>query len=190
MDRKGASRGSKLTSRISLWQCPRATAIKAKEHYLRVALNAWAALKAARGQSDPTLLEIHNQAIANYLQFLSPGHLAVGTVDEVVDGRHMRVVLRDEVKLDGPPEFDRLIPSERLTIRGLRERYIRAGLGGRLVCQQEPDRISALSRYTVPEKQQVARSAVFRRASIAKGRIEILLVDPSKTERIQLDGRL
>jgi hypothetical protein len=49
----------------------------AKEHYLRVALNAWAALKAARGQSDPTLLEIHNQAIANYLQFLSPGDLAL-----------------------------------------------------------------------------------------------------------------
>jgi hypothetical protein len=135
-------------------------------------------------------LEIHNQAIANYLQFLSPGDLAVGTVDEVVDGRHMRVVLRDEVKLDGPPEFDRLIPSERLTIRGLRESYIRARLGGRLVCQQEPDRISALSRYTVPEKQQVARSAVFRRVSFAKGRIEILLVDPSKTERIELDGRL
>jgi hypothetical protein len=135
-------------------------------------------------------LEIHNQAIANYLQFLSPGDLAVGTVDEVVDGQDMRVVLRDEFKPDSPPGFDRLIPSERLAIRGLRERYIRAGLGGRLVCQQEPDRVSALCRYTVPEKQQVARSAVFRLVSFAKGRIEILSVDPSKTERIALDGRL
>ena len=125
----------------------------AKEHYLRVALNAWVALKATRGQQDPVLLEIHNQAIANYLQFLSPGDLAVGTVDEVVDGRHMRVVLRDEFKPDSPLGFDRLISGERLAIRGLRERYIRTGLGGRLVCQQEPDRVSALYRYTVPEKQ-------------------------------------
>ena len=124
-----------------------------------MALNAWAALKATRGQQDPALLEIHNQAIANYLQFLSPGDLAVGTVNEVVDGRDMRVILRDEFKPDGPG-FDRLIPSQRLAIRGLRERYVRAGLGGRLVCQQEPDRVSALCRYTVPEKQQVARSAV------------------------------
>jgi pimeloyl-ACP methyl ester carboxylesterase len=161
----------------------------AREHYLRVALNAWAALKATRGQQDPALLEIHNQAIANYLQFLSPGDLAVGTVNEVVDGQDMRVVLRDEFKPDSPG-FDRLIPSQRLAIRGLRERYIRAGLGGRLVCQQEPDRVSALCRYTVPEKQQVARSAVFRLVSFAKGRIEILLVDPSKTERIELDGCL
>ena len=91
----------------------------AKEHYLRVALNAWVALKATRGQQDPALLEIHNQAIANYLQFLSPGDLAIGTVDEVVDGQHMRVVLRDEFKPDSPPGFDRLIPSERLAIRGL-----------------------------------------------------------------------
>jgi hypothetical protein len=162
----------------------------AKEHYLRVALNAWQALKAARGQPDSTLLEIHNQAIANYLQFLSPGDLAIGTVDEVVEGQHMRLVLRDESKPDSPPGFDRLIPSERLTIRGLRKRYIRAGLGGRLVCQQEPDRVSALCRYTVPEKQQVARSAVFRLVSFPERRIEILLVDPSKTERIELDGRL
>ena len=162
----------------------------AEQHYLKVALNAWAALKAARDQSDPTLLEIHNQAIANYLQFLSPGDLATGAADEVVDGRHMRIVLRDEAKPDGPPGFDQLVASERLTIRGLRERYVRAGLGGRLVCQQEPDRISALSRYTVPEKQQVARSAVFREISFPKGRIEILLLDPSKTERIELDGRL
>ena len=162
----------------------------AREHYLRVALNARAALKATRGQQDPALLEIHNQAIANYLQFLSPGDLAVGTVNEVVDGQDMRVVLRDEFKPDSPPGFDRLIPSQRLAIRGLRERYIRAGLGGRLVCQQEPDRVSALCRYTVPEKQQVARSAVFRLVSFAKGRIEILLVDPSKTERIELDGCL
>ena len=160
----------------------------AREHYLRVALNAWAALKATRGRPDPALLEIHNQAIANYLQFLSPGDLAIGTVDEVVDGQDMRVVLRDKFKPDSPPGFDRLIPSERLAIRGLRERYIRAGLGGRLVCQQEPDRVSALYRYTVPEKQQVARSAVF--GLVAKGRIEILLVDPSKTERIELAGRL
>jgi pimeloyl-ACP methyl ester carboxylesterase len=155
-----------------------------------VALSAWAALKAAPDQSDPTLLEIHNQAIANYLQFLSPGDLAIGTADEVVDGRHLRIILRDEAKPDGPPAFDQLIASERLTIRGLRERYVRAGLGGRLVCQQEPDRISALNRYTVPEKQQVARSAVFKMVSFAKGRVEILLVDPSKTERIELDGRL
>jgi pimeloyl-ACP methyl ester carboxylesterase len=162
----------------------------AKQHYLKVALNAWAALKAARDQSDPTLLEIHNQAIANYLQLLSPGDLAIGAADEVVDGRHMRIVLQDEAKPDGPPGFDQLVASERLTIRGLRERYVRAGLGGRLVCQQEPDRISALSRYTVPEKQQVARSAVFREVSFPKGRIEILLLDPSKTERIELDGRV
>jgi alpha/beta hydrolase family protein len=162
----------------------------AEQHYLKVALNAWAALKAARDQSDPTLLEIHNQAIANYLQFLSPGDLAIGAADEVVDGRHMRIVLQDEAKPDGPPGFDQLVASERLAIRGLRERYVRAGLGGRLVCQQEPDRVSALSRYTVPEKQQVARSAVFREVSFPKGRIEILLLDPSKTERIELDGRL
>jgi pimeloyl-ACP methyl ester carboxylesterase len=162
----------------------------AEQHYLKVALNAWAALKAARDQSDPTLLEIHNQAIANYLQFLSPGDVAIGAADEIVDGRHMRIILRDEAKPDGPPGFDQLIASERLTIRGLRERYVRAGLGGRLVCQQEPDRISALSRYTVPEKEQVARSAVFREVSFPRGRIEILLLDPSKPERIELDGRL
>jgi PGAP1-like protein len=63
-------------------------------------------------------------------------------------------------------------------------------LGGRLVCQQEPDRISALSRYTVPEKQHVGRSAVFKSVSFPEGCIEILLVDPSKTERIKLDGHL
>jgi pimeloyl-ACP methyl ester carboxylesterase len=162
----------------------------AEQHYLSVALKAWAALKAARDQSDPSLLEIHNQAIANYLQFLSPGDLAIGRADEVVDGRHVKIILRDEAKPDSPPGFDQLVPSERLTIRGLRERYVRAGLGGRLVCQQEPDRISALSRYTVPEKQHVARSAVFKSVSFPEGRIEILLVDPSKTERIKLDGHL
>ena len=132
----------------------------------------------SRDQSDPSLLEIHNQAIADYLQFLSPGDLAMGRADEVVDRRHVTITLRDEAKPDGPPGFDQLVPSERLTIRGLREGYVRAGLGGRLVCQQEPDRISALSRYAVPEKQQVALSAVFRAVSLAKGRIEILLVDP------------
>ncbi|HZC34211.1 MAG TPA: alpha/beta fold hydrolase, partial [Chthoniobacterales bacterium] len=83
-----------------------------------------------------------------------------------------------------------LIPAERLRIRGLRQRYIRSGLGARLVCQQEPDPVSALSRYTVPEKQDVARSAVFKAVSPAEDRIEILLVDPSKTERIELDGRV
>jgi hypothetical protein len=62
----------------------------AEQHYLSVALKAWAALKAARDQSDPSLLEIHNQAIANYLQFLSPGDLAIGRADEVVDGRHVK----------------------------------------------------------------------------------------------------
>ena len=162
----------------------------AEQHYLSVALKAWAALKATRDQSDPTLLEIHNQAIADYLQFLSPGDLAIGRADEVVDGRHIKIILKDEAKPDSPPGFDQLVPSERLTIRGLRERYVRAGLGGRLVCQQEPDRISALSRYTVPEKQQVARSAVFKSVSFPEGRIEILLVDPIKTEQIKLDGRL
>jgi pimeloyl-ACP methyl ester carboxylesterase len=162
----------------------------AAQHYLSVALKAWAALKAARDQSDPSLLEIHNQAIANYLQFLSPADLAIGRAGEVVDGRHIKIILRDQAKPDSPPGFDQLVPSERLTIRGLRERYVRAGLGGRLVCQQEPDPISALSRYAVPEKQQVARTAVFKTVSLAKGRIEILLVDPSKTEQIKLGGRL
>ncbi|MBV8351594.1 MAG: hypothetical protein JOZ21_04900 [Verrucomicrobia bacterium] len=162
----------------------------AEQRYLSVALKAWAALQAAGDQSDPNLLEIHNQALANYLQFLSPGDLAIGTADELVDGRHIKVILRDESKPDGPPGFDQLVPSERLTIRGLRERYVHAGLGGRLVCQQEPDRVCALGRYAVPEKQQVARSAVFRVVSLPEGRIEILLVDPSKTERIELDGRL
>ena len=162
----------------------------AEQHYLSVALKAWAALKAARDPPDPSLLEIHNQAIANYLQFLSPADLAIGRADEVVNGRHIKIILRDEAKPDGPPGFDQLVPSERLTIRGLRERYVRAGLGGRLVCQQEPNRISALSRYAVPEKQQVARTAVFKTISLAKGRIEILLVDPRKTEQIKLDGRL
>jgi hypothetical protein len=114
----------------------------AEQRYLSVALKAWAALKAARDQSDPTLLEIHNQAIADYLQFLSPGDLAIGRADEVVDGRHIEIILRDEAKPDSPPGFDQLVPSERLTIRGLRERYVRAGLGGRLVCQQ--DRIVSL----------------------------------------------
>jgi hypothetical protein len=162
----------------------------AEQHYLSVALKAWAALKAARDQADPSLLEIHNQAIANYLQFVSPADLAIGRADEVVDGRHIKIIRRDEAKPDSPPGFDQLVPSERLTIRGLRERYVRAGLGGRLVCQQEPDRISVLSRYAVPEKQHVARTAVFRAVSLAKGRIEILLVDPGKTERMKLDGRL
>ncbi|MBV8970639.1 MAG: hypothetical protein JO331_16500 [Verrucomicrobia bacterium] len=162
----------------------------AEQHYLSVALKAWAALKAATDQSNPPLLEIHNQAIANYLQFLSPGDLAIGRADELIDGRHIKIILRDEAKPDTPPGFDQLLPSERLTIRGLRERYVRVGLGGRLVCQQEPDRGSALSRYAVPEKEKVARSAVFRAVSLAKGRIEILLVDPSKTEQIKLDGRL
>jgi hypothetical protein len=161
----------------------------AEQHYLSVALKAWAALKAARDHPDPSLLEIHNQAMADYLQFLSPADLAIGRADEVVDGRHIKIILRDEAKPDSPPGLDQLVPSERLTIRGLRERYVRAGLGGRLVCQQEPDPISALSRYAVPEKQQVARTAVFKTVSLAKGRIEILLVDPSKTERIELVGR-
>jgi Alpha/beta hydrolase family len=161
----------------------------AEQRYLEVALDAWAALKATKDQSDPTLLEIHNQAIANYLQLLSPGELAIGTADEVVDGRHVKIILRDDTSPDNPPPFDQLIAAERLRIRGLRERYIRPGLGGRLVCQQEPDRVSALSRYTVPEKQQVARSAVFKAISFPDGRIEILLVDPSKTERTELDGR-
>jgi hypothetical protein len=162
----------------------------AGQHYLKVALDAWAALKAARNQSDPSLLEIHNQALANYVQLLSPGNLAIGQADEVVDGQHMRVILRDQAKPDNPPGFDQLIAAERLRIRGLRERCVRPGLGARLVCQQEPDRVSALSRYTVPEKQQVARSAFFKAVSPAQGRIEILLIDPTKTQRIELDGRI
>jgi hypothetical protein len=162
----------------------------AEQRYLKVALDAWAALKAAKNQSNPSLLEIHNQALANYVQLLSPGNLAIGQTDEVVDGQHVRVILRDQAKPDNPPGFDQLIAAERLRIRGLRERCVRAGLGARLVCQQEPDRISALSRYTVPEKQQVARSAVFKAVSLAEGRIEILLIDPSKTERIELDGQI
>ena len=162
----------------------------AEQRYLKVALDAWAALKTANNQLDPTLLEIHNQALANYVQLLSPGDLAIGQADEVVDGQHVRVILRDEAKPGGPPGFDQLIAAERLRIRGLRERYVRFGLGARLVCQQEPDRVSALSRYTVPEKQQVARSAVFKTVSLNEGRIEILLIDPSKTERIELDQRV
>ena len=161
----------------------------AEQRYLKVALDAWAALKAAKNQLDPTLLEIHNQSLADYLQLLSPGDLAIGQADEVVDGQHLHVILRDEAKPDGPPGFDQLIAAERLRIRGFRERCVRFGLGARLVCQQEPDRVSALSRYTVPEKQQVARSAVFKTVSLSEGRVEILLVDPSKTERIELDER-
>jgi PGAP1-like protein len=161
----------------------------AEQRYLKVALDAWAALK-AKNQLDPTLLEIHNQALANYVQLLSPGSLAIGQADEVVAGQHLRVILRDETKPDNPPGFDQLIAAERLRIRGLRERYVRSGLGARLVCQQEPDRVSALSRFTVPEKQQVARSAVFKAVSLSEGRVEILLIDPSKAERIELDGRV
>jgi triacylglycerol esterase/lipase EstA (alpha/beta hydrolase family) len=161
----------------------------AEQHYLKVALDAWTALQTDHNGSNPVLLEIHNQALANYLQLLSPGDLAIGAADEVVDGRRVKITIRDETRPDKPPGFDQLIPAERLRIRGLRERYIRPGLGGRLVCQQEPDRISALSRYTVPEKQQVARSAVFKKVSLPQGRIEIQLVDPSKTEQIELDGR-
>jgi hypothetical protein len=161
----------------------------AEQRYLKVALDAWAALKAAKNQLDPTLLEIHNQSLADYLQLLSPGDLAIGQADEVVDGQHLHVILRDEAKPDGPPGFDQLIAAERLRIRGFRERCVRFGLGARLVCQQEPDRVTALSRYTVPEKQQVARSAVFKTVSLSEGRVEILLVDPSKTERIELDER-
>ena len=162
----------------------------AEQRYLKLALDAWAALKARKDLPDPTLLEIHNQAIANYLQLLSPGDLAIGTADEVVDGRHVKIILRDETSPDTPPPFDQLIAAERLRVRGLRERYVRTGLGGRLVCRQEPDRVSALSRYTVPEKQQVARSAVFKAVSFPEGRIEILLIDPSKTECTELDGHL
>jgi hypothetical protein len=161
----------------------------AEQRYLKAALDAWAALNAAKNESDPALLEIHNQALANFLQLLSPGSLAIGEADEVVDGQHVRVILRDEAKPNDAPGFDQLIAAERLRIRGLRERYVRPGLGARLVCQQEPDRVSALSRYAVPEKQQVARSAVFKAVSLAEGRIQILLVDPSKTERIELNGR-
>jgi len=47
----------------------------AEQRYLKLALDVWAALRAAKDQSDPTLLEIHNQALANYLQLLSPGDL-------------------------------------------------------------------------------------------------------------------
>src|ERR1700745_2099941 len=65
----------------------------AQQHYLSVALKAWAALKAARDQPDPSLLEIHNQAIANYLQFLSPADLAIGRTDEVVERRHIKIIL-------------------------------------------------------------------------------------------------
>ena len=78
----------------------------AEQHYLSVALKAWAALQAARDQSDPTLLEIHNQAIADYLQFVSAGDLAIGRADEVVDGRHIKIVLRDGAKPNSPPGFD------------------------------------------------------------------------------------
>src|SRR5215467_10576670 len=38
----------------------------AEQRYLSVALKAWAALQAGGDRSDPNLLEIHNQAIANY----------------------------------------------------------------------------------------------------------------------------
>ncbi|HZC34097.1 MAG TPA: alpha/beta fold hydrolase, partial [Chthoniobacterales bacterium] len=162
----------------------------AEQHYLKVALDAWAALKAAKNESDPSLLEIHNQALADYVQLLSPGDLAIGQADEVVDGRHVRVILRDQAKPDTPPGFDQFIAAERLKIRGLRQRHVRTGLGARLVCQQEPDPVSVLSRYSVPEKQHVARSAVFKTVSPAEERIEILLVDPSKTERVELDGRV
>ena len=161
----------------------------AEQRYLKVALDAWTALKADHQEPDPARLEIHNQALANYLQLLSPGDLAIGAADEVIDGRHMKIMIRDETRPDKPPGFDQLIPAERLRIRGLRQRYVRAGLGGRLVCQQEPDQVSALSRYTVPEKQQVARSAVFKEVSLPQGRIEIRLVDPSGTDQIELDGR-
>jgi hypothetical protein len=162
----------------------------AEQRYLKLALDAWAALRATNDRPDPTLLEIHNQALANYLQLLSPGDLAIAAADELVDGRRVRIILRDETKPDHLPKFDQLIPAERLRIRGLRERYVRPGLGGRLVCQQQADRLSSLSRYTVPERQQVARSAVFKTVSLSQGQLEILLVDPSKTERIELDGRL
>jgi len=160
----------------------------AAPRYLKVALNAWAALKTAKDSPDPALLELHNQALANYLQFLSPGDLALGTADEVVDGRRVRIILRDGAKPNRPPGFDQLVSSERLNIRGLRQRYVRSGLGARLVCQQPPDATSALSRFAVPEKQHVARSAVFKSVSLTRGRIEILFVDPSKTERMELGG--
>src|SRR3984893_17834011 len=42
----------------------------AEQRYLKLALDAWAALRAAKDQSDPTLSEIHNQALANYLQII------------------------------------------------------------------------------------------------------------------------
>ncbi|HEY4782091.1 MAG TPA: hypothetical protein VIH54_09760, partial [Chthoniobacterales bacterium] len=77
----------------------------AEQRYLKLALDVWAALRAAKDQSDSTLLEIHNQALANYLQLLSPGDLAIGTADEIVDGRRVLVVLRDGAKPDHPPNL-------------------------------------------------------------------------------------
>jgi pimeloyl-ACP methyl ester carboxylesterase len=156
-----------------------------QQRYLQLAVEAWDDLQ--RNPNDASALQVFNQALANYLRFWSPAELALGQTDESVNGRPVKVLLREAAAPQRPLVFDQLIPSDDLRVKGVRDEYRRAGLGGLVVCQQEPAPGSPLDRFDVPEKLQEARTAVIQR--VTPDAVEIWLYDPKKVDSVQIGGR-
>ena len=156
-----------------------------QQRYLQLTVDAWDALQ--RNPNDATALQVFNQALANYLRFWSPAELALGQTDESVNGRPVKVFLRDAAAPQRPLVFDQLVPSDDLRVKGVRDEFRRAGLGGLVVCQQEPAPGSPLDRFQVPEKLQEARTAVIQR--VTPDAVEIWLYDPKKVDSVQISGR-
>ena len=149
-----------------------------QQRYLHLTVDAWGALQ--HDPNDATALQVFNEAMANYLRFWSPAELALGQTDESINGRPVKVFLREAAAPQRPLVFDQLIPSDDLRVKGVRDEFRRAGLGGLVVCQQEPAPGSPLNRFDVPEKLQEARTAVVQR--VTPDAVEISLYDPKKVD--------
>jgi pimeloyl-ACP methyl ester carboxylesterase len=156
-----------------------------QQRYLQLTVDAWGALQ--HDPNDATALQVFNEAMANYLRFWSPAELALGQTDESINGRPVKVFLREAAAPQRPLVFDQLIPSDDLRVKGVRDEFRRAGLGGLVVCQQEPAPGSPLNRFDVPEKLQEARTAVVQR--VTPDAVEISLYDSKKVDSVQIGGR-
>lgn len=146
-------------------------------------------LKRALDRRFLDMLEVYNLALAQYLRLRHETH---GTIGDHIQGAIYEIVaVRVERRPDlyDPADFDRIIPSRALKIRGLRNHHRRDGIGARLVGVKENRRRSPIDRFLPLAGQVTPVTAVLvfdRRASGVRRDATLTFYDPRDLDGVRI----